>query len=160
MRRVERFARHLEAFIDDAGSFEPLCQCSRCRRAQGEESIAAGAIQGQLCSSKSADTGELRVFTKEELQQFNGMDKPQVFLALKGDVFDVTPGFAFYGPAGAYEVLGGRDASRALGKMDLDKSAVENPHLEDFDEKDHKTLNDWHTRMSSKYTLVGKLKND
>ncbi|KAG0225848.1 hypothetical protein BGW42_004074 [Actinomortierella wolfii] len=54
------------------------------------------------------------VFTPEELAQYDGTDpnKP-IYLAIKGEVFDVTSGGPFYAKGGAYGFFSGKDASRA-----------------------------------------------
>jgi hypothetical protein len=54
--------------------------------------------------------------------------------------------------------LGGRDASRALAKMSLNVSEVENPHIDDLTETENKTLDDWIAKLSLKYPTVGKVK--
>jgi len=79
-------------------------------------------------------------------------------LCLKGTVFDVTPGKGFYGPGGGYAALAGRDASRALAKMDLSSDAVTNARLDDLTAKEKETLESWYTRMKAKYKVVGELK--
>ncbi|KAG0240970.1 hypothetical protein BGX31_001552 [Mortierella sp. GBA43] len=54
------------------------------------------------------------VLTQKELAQYDGTDpeKP-VYLAVKGEVFDVTGGSAYYAKGGAYGFFSGKDASRA-----------------------------------------------
>jgi len=53
-------------------------------------------------------------------------------------------------------VLAGRDASRALAKMDLNPANVESPvKLDDLNDGDRKTLDSWYDRLSAKYPCVG-----
>ncbi|KAJ3760493.1 cytochrome b5-like heme/steroid binding domain-containing protein, partial [Lentinula raphanica] len=56
-----------------------------------------------------------RLFTENELARYDGTDpsKP-IYLAIDGDVYDVTEGSA-YRPGGPYHVLTGVDAARAFG---------------------------------------------
>jgi membrane-associated progesterone receptor component len=84
-----------------------------------------------------------------------------VYLAVKGKVYDVTPGKNFYGPGGMYENFAGRDATRGLACQsfdeemltkdldgpldscsDLDKDQLANLQgwIERFDEKVSRTL--------------------
>ncbi len=58
-----------------------------------------------------------RNFTLEQLREFDGEGDKPIYVAVKGDVFDVTRGRTFYGKGGWYGVLAGRDASRALALM-------------------------------------------
>lgn len=48
-----------------------------------------------------------QVFTKEELKLFNGIDKPQLYLAILGKIFDVSKGAKHYGPGKQYNVFVG-----------------------------------------------------
>ncbi len=43
-----------------------------------------------------------RLFTKEELKQYDGTTKSQIYLAILGSVFDVTKGERFYAPGNHY----------------------------------------------------------
>ena len=105
-------------------------------------------------------------FTLEELKAFDGSDasKP-VYVAIKGTssssylplssyphshvpdrpgtVFDVSRKRDTYGPGGSYAVFAGKDGSRGLGLSSLKpEDAV--PDWSTLEEKDRKTLDDWH----------------
>ena len=49
-----------------------------------------------------------RLFTKEELSKFTGADEGDVYIAILGDVFDVTKGRKHYGIGGGYEFFSGK----------------------------------------------------
>ncbi len=104
-----------------------------------------------------------QTYTPRTLLKNNGEQGKPVYLAVKGKVYDVSPGRNFYGPGGPYENFAGRDATRGLACQsfdedmltkdldgplddckDLDKDQLENLHgwVERFDEKVR-------TRMSS-----------
>ena len=56
--------------------------------------------------------------------------------------------------------MGGRDASRALAKMSLDPSTVENPVvLDDLTKEENKVLDDWIEKLSKKYPVIGNVAN-
>jgi membrane-associated progesterone receptor component len=46
-----------------------------------------------------------RVFTPSTLLPFNGLGGAPVYLAVRGRVFDVTPGRNFYGPVCAFSAV-------------------------------------------------------
>lgn len=56
-----------------------------------------------------------RIFTTSELKQYTGEDpdKP-IYLAILGQVFDVTKGKEHYGKGGGYGFFSGRDGTRAF----------------------------------------------
>lgn len=86
-----------------------------------------------------------------------------VYLAVRGKVFDVTPGRNFYGPGGPYENFAGRDASRGLAGGSFDEDMLtKNLHgplddLKDLDQSQLEALQDWEDRFDEKYLVVGKL---
>ena len=86
-----------------------------------------------------------------------------VYLAVRGKVFDVTPGRNFYGPGGPYENFAGRDASRGLACGSFDEDMLtKNLHgplddLKDLDKDQLEALQDWEDRFSEKYLVVGRL---
>jgi len=57
-----------------------------------------------------------RLFSEGLLATFDGSteDKP-IYLAIDGDVYDVSSSRLTYGPGGPYHMLAGRDAARAYG---------------------------------------------
>ena len=58
-------------------------------------------------------------------------------------MFDVTHKRDTYGKGGSYSLFAGKDASRALGLSSLKpEDAV--PDWSTLEEKDRKTLDDWH----------------
>mgnify|MGYP000846786206 CR=1 FL=1 len=63
-------------------------------------------------------------FTYEQLNEFDGIKKPQTFLALKGIIYDVS-GVWFYRKGGPYGVFAGHDASINLGKMSHDSTMLD-----------------------------------
>lgn len=48
--------------------------------------------------TKGSPPTVFRTFTPTVLQAYSGKDGGSVYLALAGQVFDVTPGKGFYGP--------------------------------------------------------------
>ncbi|KAH8591596.1 cytochrome b5-like heme/steroid binding domain-containing protein [Bisporella sp. PMI_857] len=102
-------------------------------------------------------------FTPPTLLPYNGLEKPEVYLAVRGQVFDVSSGRNFYGPGGPYENFAGRDASRGLafGSFDEDMLTkdLEGPldKLEDLGRDEWEALKGWEERFSEKYLVVGKL---
>ena len=57
-----------------------------------------GGAQGQSKSSSATD----RLFTKEEIADYDGRTKSQIYLAVVGNVYDVTKGERFYAAGNHY----------------------------------------------------------
>lgn len=104
-----------------------------------------------------------KVFTPPQLEPYNGTNGQPVYLAVRGRVFDVTPGRNFYGPGGPYANFAGRDASRGLacGSFDAEMLTedLEGPldKLEDLGAEELEALRGWEERFLEKYMVVGKL---
>ncbi|KAL2001230.1 hypothetical protein VTN02DRAFT_2073 [Thermoascus thermophilus] len=104
-----------------------------------------------------------RTFTPSTLLPFNGADGGPVYLAVRGRVFDVTPGRNFYGPGGPYENFAGRDASRGLACQSFDEEMLTKDlkgpldDLSDLNEEQLENLRGWEERFLEKYLVVGKL---
>ena len=104
-----------------------------------------------------------RTFTPPELLEYNGQAGKPIYFAVRGRVFDVTPGANFYGPGGPYENFAGRDASRGLACGSFDASMLtedlegELDTLGDLSDEQREALAGWEERFLEKYAVVGEL---
>jgi membrane-associated progesterone receptor component len=104
-----------------------------------------------------------QTFTPRTLLPKNGLNGEPVYLAVRGRVFDVTPGRNFYGPGGPYANFAGRDASRGLASgsfnEDMLTKDLDGPldTLKDLDAEQLEALQGWEERFQEKYLVVGKL---
>ncbi|KAK3724088.1 Dihydrodipicolinate synthase [Vermiconidia calcicola] len=104
-----------------------------------------------------------KVFTPPQLRPYNGEEGAPVYLAVRGKVFDCTPGRNFYGPGGPYANFAGRDASRGLACQSFDEDMLTEDlngpldKLEDLGQEEMENLKGWEERFNEKYLVVGKL---
>ena len=90
----------------------PVSQTSKAavRSTQLEQPVVK---EEEVSSKPQAVT--LPTFTTESLALFNGEDPAlPIYVAFKGDVYDVTEGKKFYGPDGHYHFLAGTDGTKLL----------------------------------------------
>ncbi|KDN52848.1 cytochrome b5 [Tilletiaria anomala UBC 951] len=70
--------------------------------------------RGKWVQRKTYLSKRLRVFTPAELALYNGRDEDRpIYLAILGNVYDVSANKRTYGPGGSYHFFSGTDASRA-----------------------------------------------
>lgn len=93
-----------------------------------------------------------RGYTLSELEEYDGVRNPLIFMGIKGVLYSVAP--SFYGKDSPYNAFAGRDSSRHLGKTvvgreeaNADWSRLSQGHLS--------VLQDWEDKLSCKYTPVG-----
>ena len=104
-----------------------------------------------------------RTYTPRTLLPYNGQNNQPVFLAIRGQVFDVSAGRNFYGPGGPYENFAGRDATRGLacGSFDEDMLTedLDGPldKLEGLGKDEMEALEGWEEHFGGKYLIVGRL---
>ncbi|CUM66892.1 uncharacterized protein PRCAT00004577001 [Priceomyces carsonii] len=106
---------------------------------------------------------KLPVFTRYKLSFYNGKDKPEIFVAIRGYVYDVTSNKKSYGPGKSYHRLAGKDSSRLLGlntlRLELTKvdSFPEQRtwYCDDFNDKQNATLDKWVAFFRKRYRIVG-----
>ena len=101
--------------------------------------------------------------TLTQLQEYDGkQDVPAgredapIYISIRGKILDVSYGGKdFYSGESGYAVLAGRDATRALAKMSLDKADYMSSDLSDLTKEQLKTLGDWEAKLTKKYPCVG-----
>ncbi|XP_074030803.1 neuferricin [Leptinotarsa decemlineata] len=97
-----------------------------------------------------------KLFGKDELKLYNGLDKPELYLSLLGYVFDVSKGFKHYGPGQQYNIFIGCDASRSFVTGDFNKDDI-NDEVADLNRDELKSLQHWLNFYKKEYVEVGKL---
>lgn len=92
--------------------------------------------------------------SEDLLRRSNGIDKPELYLSILGNVFDVTKGAKHYGPGQTYNMFIGRDNSKGFqtGKMHAD----DDDNIS-FEFADLKTLAYWIQFYKDQYISKGKL---
>ena len=123
-------------------------------------------IKGRLVTNIPNNPDE-RIITLDELKINDGTGPiPEgyaaapIYVAANSLVFDMSfGGILFYGPGGPYNKFAGKNVTRALGKMSLDITDIDNNNIDDLTEKELKIMNDWVNTFKDrkKYPIVGKL---
>lgn len=113
----------------------------------------------------------INIFTTEELKQYNGIDANELYLAILGNVFDVTKGAKHYGPGQTYNVFVGecfivhiyvilfccclgRDASRNFIDGRFNTEDVSDDII-NFSGSELLSLRDWLKFYEKEYNKVG-----
>nr|CCC90042.1 conserved hypothetical protein [Trypanosoma congolense IL3000] len=94
-----------------------------------------------------------RGFTASELSKHNGEDGSDVYISVKGVVFEVAP--QLYGPGQSYHVYAGREIGRCLAKNDTDGTEINKHWLPHSTEEELERLEVWMKKFESKYPVVG-----
>ncbi len=98
-----------------------------------------------------------KIFTPEELKKFDGSKgSPGIYLALLGQVFDVSKSPKFYGPDGGYGFFAGRDASRAFVTGQFEEEGLIDD-VAGLSNSDYIGLDEWISFYHKDYKYVGKL---
>ena len=92
-------------------------------------------------------------FTEDELEAFDGVTRPEIFLAYGGDVYDVTSGAHFYGPGMAYAKFAGRACTRGVALPSLDDDDIHDGAAG----LDPAAVEKWRGHYRTKYPVVGTL---
>ncbi|KAK4702379.1 hypothetical protein P7C70_g3839, partial [Phenoliferia sp. Uapishka_3] len=99
-----------------------------------------------------------RFFSETELRKYDGTsaDLP-VYVAIDGDVYDVSLGRASYSPGGGYSFFSGVDAARAYVTGCFKTHLTHD--IRGFGKKEIRSLDQWKNffKNHAKYTYVGKV---
>ncbi|KAK7863809.1 hypothetical protein R5R35_003301 [Gryllus longicercus] len=117
------------------------------------QSIQESRIPPEDVSDKS--TSKQTLFTEETLKKYINK-KTGLYLAILGEVYDVTKGEKHYGPGGSYHFFTGRDASRAFVTGDFSEHGL-NDDVLDLEPQDIKSLFKWVSVYKKQYKFKGKL---
>ncbi|XP_060686887.1 neudesin [Hemiscyllium ocellatum] len=119
--------------------------------------LALNVLFGEKVKLKgSPPQTAVRLFTDTELAKYNGEEKDQpIYMAIKGVVFDVTSGKEFYGKGAPYNVLVGKDSTRAVAKMSLEPGDLTHDTT-GLTEEELNSLDDlFNDLYKAKYPIVG-----
>jgi membrane-associated progesterone receptor component len=108
--------------------------------------------------SLEEEAGKCGDITPDQLAKHTGADpfKP-IYLAIRGTVYDVSKGRAFYGPGGGYAALAGTECARALAKMSLKPEDLDCADLGDCSPSQLATLEEWEAKLKAKYPVAGQV---
>ncbi|KAJ3699699.1 hypothetical protein LUZ61_003404 [Rhynchospora tenuis] len=104
-----------------------------------------------------AEPVQMGDMTLEELREYNGSDREKPLLvSIKGDVYNVSRGWLFYGPGGPYHFFSGHEISRALALMSFDPNDF-NDNIHDLGPDELEVLKDWELKFEERYVKVGRI---
>jgi len=117
-----------------------------------------GAEQERQLAIRKAAPVEPRAFTKEDLSQYDGKQRPEVYVSVKGVVYEVAP--QHYGPGQSYHVFAGREISRCLALSIVGEGPANKDWESGLTPDQLKTLEGWSDMFKSKYPVVGWIVKD
>ncbi|KAK3733206.1 hypothetical protein RRG08_062053 [Elysia crispata] len=105
---------------------------------------------------KKTDGEPVHIYTAEELKKHDGSNENEaILMGIKGVVFDVSEGKRFYGKESPYNILVGKDSTRAVAKMSLDLSDMTHD-ISGLPASTLKALDDvFESTYMAKYPIVG-----
>ncbi|KAG8765964.1 hypothetical protein FRC15_006670 [Serendipita sp. 397] len=103
--------------------------------------------------------GSGNLFTEQMLAKYDGSNPSlPIYIAIDGDVYDVSSNRRTYGPGGSYHLMAGIDAARSFGTGCFRDHRTHD--LRGLDEDEAKSVQHWKTffkQKSDKYPFVGKV---
>ncbi|TFK56035.1 cytochrome b5 [Heliocybe sulcata] len=114
--------------------------------------------EGKWARLKTYIPTNQRLFSEGLLTQFDGTDSEKpVYLAIDGDVYDVSENRRTYGPGGPYHFMAGKDAARAFATGCFETHRTHD--IRGLTESEMQGLNHWKKFFADHrtYTKVGRV---
>lgn len=107
--------------------------------------------------NQAIDIMSLPIYTRSQLAKYNGVDDTNIYVAIRGYIYDVTANSSSYGPGKGYHRLTGKDVSRMLGlnQLKLADSEVSTWYTGDLNEKQNAIVDKWVLFFKKRYNIVG-----
>ncbi|CAM9802729.1 unnamed protein product, partial [Discosporangium mesarthrocarpum] len=119
----------------------------------------SGAAGGQEKIAER-DPEAPRNFTREQLHEFDGKDdETPAYVALRGEVFDVSSKPEFYKAGGAYHVFAGHDASVSLATSSFEPAELDSRYDPELNPMETANLDEWVEKFKhyNSYPVVGRV---
>lgn len=106
----------------------------------------------------------LPICSRAQLSRFNGVDKPQLYVAIRGLIYDVSENIDKYGVGKSYHNFVGKDVSRCLGQNRLTIENDSSDGRPDWDcswdtthltEQEQAVVDKWVLFFQARYKIVG-----
>jgi len=97
------------------------------------------------------------LFTKEQLATYDGSDGSPLYVAILGEIYDVSKGEKYYGKEKGYHCFVAKDGTRAYITGEFVADLTDD--VTDFDAEKHGGLVEWRSfyRDHEEYTFVGRV---
>ncbi|KEG14158.1 hypothetical protein DQ04_00601250 [Trypanosoma grayi] len=127
----------------------------RSNKVDGSDKANCGGYHGKQkkCPIRPVEKIEGRGFTRNELQEYDGVRKSDIYVSVKRVVYEVAP--QFYGPGKPYHIYAGREISRCLAKADLTGKEADKHWVPGCKDEEIAQLEEWVKRFESKYPVMG-----
>ena len=116
-----------------------------------------GNLGRSISPFSSSPSGVTRLVTAEELSRHDGNQDPTLWLAILGEVFDVTKGERHYGAEGGYKGFVGKDGTRAFHTGHFNTPEGLTPDMSGLPDAAHLAIREWADFYGRDYAYVGKL---
>ncbi|XP_014778686.1 neuferricin isoform X1 [Octopus bimaculoides] len=124
------------------------------KKSDNDHSTPVSASPHTLDPDKLEETAS-GVFTKSELSKYTGeRESAPIYLAVLGQVFDVSSGRKFYGPGNPYSFFSGRDASGAFVTGDFTEKGLTDD-IEGFTGNQLIGIGEWVDFYKENYKHIG-----
>ncbi|KAJ8601403.1 hypothetical protein CTAYLR_005024 [Chrysophaeum taylorii] len=141
--------------------FRDVSRSKARRRLYGNEYALVNIMLGNDEPIAPADDRGSPTVTLAELESATGEDGAPAYLSIRGRVYDVTAGRAFYGEGRPYNAFVGRDATRAFA-LGCTAPRCISSSTDGLNEAQLKEIDRWIELYEThdKYTFVGTLVDD